>query len=397
VIPAEPTGPGVPPVPPPGVPLAELGTEAAEVAAAEAAGTEPAPDPEVAAAVLPTVQTGPAGTPLLTVRDLRTYLATGHGVVRAVDGVSFTVGEAEILGIVGESGCGKSVTCRTIMGLVPRALAHSNGEVIFHPRGEASLLDATDTQWQQLRGSQLAMIFQDPMTALNPVLTVGDQLLEAVRSHAKISKAEARARAVELLRRVGIPAPQRRMRDYPFQFSGGMLQRALIAIALASSPRLLLADEPTTSLDVIIQDQILSLLLELQQDTGMSMILVSHDLAVITEVCDRIIVMYAGEVVEEGGAAAIITEPRHPYTRALLGALPQAGHQGELPSIPGHPPSLIDPPAGCRFAPRCPLVTDKCLTWDTELLGTGGDHLARCWRHEDVARQGPAQQGTEVH
>ena len=202
---------------------------------------------------------------------------------------------------------------------------------------------------------------------------------------------------MELLRRVGIPAPQRRMRDYPFQFSGGMLQRALIAIALASSPRLLLADEPTTSLDVIIQDQILSLLLELQQDTGMSMILVSHDLAVITEVCDRIIVMYAGQVVEEGRAATIITEPRHPYTRALLGALPQAGHQGELLSIPGHPPSLIDPPAGCRFAPRCPLVTDKCLTWETELLDTGGEHQARCWRHEEVARQGPAQQGTEVH
>jgi oligopeptide/dipeptide ABC transporter ATP-binding protein len=412
VIPAEPTGPGVPPgpgipqsdpgsapppVPPPDVPLAELGTEAAEVAEAEAAGTEPAPDPEVAAAVLPTVQSGPAGTPLLSVRDLRTYLATGHGVVRAVDGVTFTVGEAEILGIVGESGCGKSVTCRSIMGLVPRGLAHSNGEVIFHPRGNVNLVSATDSQWQQLRGSQLAMIFQDPMTALNPVLTIGDQLLEAVRSHAKLSKAEAQARAVELLRRVGIPAPQRRMKDYPFQFSGGMLQRALIAIALASSPRLLLADEPTTSLDVIIQDQILSLLLELQQDTGMSMILVSHDLAVITEVCDRIIVMYAGQVVEEGRAAEIITEPRHPYTRALLGALPQAGHQGELPSIPGHPPSLIEPPTGCRFAPRCPLVTDKCLTWDTELLSTGGGHQARCWRHEEVARQGPAQQETAQH
>jgi oligopeptide/dipeptide ABC transporter ATP-binding protein len=379
-------------VPPPDVPLAELGTEAEEVAAAEAAGTEPPPDPEAAAAVLPTVQSGPAGTPLLTVRDLRTYLATGHGVVRAVDGVSFELGEAEILGIVGESGCGKSVTCRSIMGLVPRGLSHSNGEVIFHPRGEASLLNATDTQWEQLRGSQLAMIFQDPMTALNPVLTVGDQLLEAVRSHTKISKAEARTRAIELLRRVGIPAPMRRMKDYPFQFSGGMLQRALIAIALASSPRLLLADEP------IIQDQILSLLLELQEDTGMSMILVSHDLAVITEVCDRIIVMYAGQVVEEGRAADIITAPRHPYTRALLGALPQAGHQGELPSIPGHPPSLIDPPSGCRFAPRCPLVTDKCLSWDTELLETGRGHKARCWRHEEVARQdSTAQDSTEEH
>jgi oligopeptide/dipeptide ABC transporter ATP-binding protein len=327
--------------------------------------------------------------PLLSVRDLRTYLATGHGVVRAVDGVSFTVNEAEILGIVGESGCGKTLTCRSIIGLVPARSAYSSGEVIYHPRGEGSILGAGPAQLQALRGSQLAMIFQDPMTALNPVVRVGDQLLEAVNAHAKLSKAQARERAIELLTRVGIPAPARRMRDYPFQFSGGMLQRALIAIALASSPRLLLADEPTTSLDVIIQDQILSLLLELQADTGMSMIIVSHDLAVITEVCDRIIVMYAGQVVEEGDAATITTDPRHPYTRALLGALPQAGQQGELQSIPGSPPSLIDVPGGCRFAARCELATEKCLTWDTELLDTGGhDHRARCWRHDEAGRPG---------
>jgi oligopeptide/dipeptide ABC transporter ATP-binding protein len=327
--------------------------------------------------------------PLLSVRDLRTYLATGHGVVRAVDGVSFTVGEAEILGIVGESGCGKTLTCRSIIGLTPERTAYSSGEVIYHPYGEGSILGAGAAQLQSLRGSQLAMIFQDPMTALNPVVRVGDQLLEAVSAHARLSRAQAQARAIDLLTRVGIPAPARRMRDYPFQFSGGMLQRALIAIALASSPRLLLADEPTTSLDVIIQDQILSLLLELQADTGMSMILVSHDLAVISEVCDRIIVMYAGQVVEEGDAATIITDPRHPYTRALLGALPQAGQQGDLLSIPGSPPSLIDVPGGCRFAPRCELATEKCLTWETELLDTGGhDHRARCWRHDEAGRPG---------
>jgi oligopeptide/dipeptide ABC transporter ATP-binding protein len=359
-----------------------------------------------------------AARPLLTVSNLRSYLATSHGVVRAVDDVSLTVHEAEILGIVGESGCGKSVTCRTIMGLMPAGITHSSGEVIYHPHGDQSILSASAAQLRSLRGAHLAMIFQDPMTALNPVRTIGDQLLEAVNAHASLTRPQARERAIDLLTRVGIPAPARRMSDYPFQFSGGMLQRALIAIALASSPRLLLADEPTTSLDVIIQDQILSLLLALQQDTGMSMILVSHDLAVITEVCDRIAVMYAGQVVEEGTVEEIITRPSHPYTRALLDALPQpaeggaeSGAQGgvrrgargarggaraengiggarePLRSIPGSPPSLIDVPGGCRFAPRCPIAMSECLTWETELLQTSGpDHTARCWRHEETDR-----------
>ncbi len=288
--------------------------------------------------------------------------------------------------MVGESGCGKTVTCRTIMGLMPRKGTYSSGEVIYHPRGEVNLLDRLAERLQRLRGSQLAMIFQDPMTALNPVRTIGDQLIEAVTAHARMSRAQAHERAISLLVRVGIPAPEQRMKDYPFQFSGGMLQRALIAIALASEPKLLLADEPTTSLDVIIQDQILSLLLELQRDTGMSMILVSHDLAVITEVCDRIVVMYGGQIVEEGETATIISEPRHPYTRALLEALPQGGDRGQLRSIPGAPPSLIEPPSGCRFAPRCPLATDECVSWATELLETtdGPGHRVRCWRHAEV-------------
>jgi oligopeptide/dipeptide ABC transporter ATP-binding protein len=338
------------------------------------------------------------GAPLLTVMDLRSYLSTGQGVVRAVDGVSFTLHEAEILGIVGESGSGKSVTCRTIVGLTPAGAAtHSSGEVIYHPRGERNLLDARKAELQALRGSQLAMIFQDPMTALNPVLNVGDQLMEAVQAHQKVTAADARTRAVALLRRVGIPAPEQRMRDYPFQFSGGMLQRAMIAIALASSPRLLLADEPTTSLDVIIQDQILSLLLDLQQDTGMSMILVSHDLAVISEVCDRIIVMYAGQVVEEGPAAEIITRPKHPYTQALLDAVPQGDQRGQLRSIRGTPPSLIDVPGGCRFAPRCRHAVEECLTWETELIETSGQgQLARCWRHHEVGRSAEWQASDSV-
>jgi oligopeptide/dipeptide ABC transporter ATP-binding protein len=314
-------------------------------------------------------------------------------VVRAVDGVSFTVGEAEILGIVGESGSGKSVTCRTIVGLMPAGMTHISGEVIYHPHGDRNIVTARQSELQALRGSQLAMIFQDPMTALNPVVNVGDQVIEAVQAHAKLSGGEARSRAVSLLRRVGIPAPDQRMRDYPFQFSGGMLQRALIAIALASSPRLLLADEPTTSLDVIIQDQILSLLLDLQQDTGMSMILVSHDLAVITEVCDRIVVMYAGQVVEEGTVADIISRPRHPYTQALLDALPQPGQHdahGPLRSIRGSPPSLIDVPGGCRFAPRCRYALSECLTWETELIPADRtDHAARCWRQDEVGKAQP--------
>src|SRR5215469_8623014 len=324
---------------------------------------------------------------LLTVRDLHTYLATRHGVVRAVDGVSFTVGQAEVVGVVGESGCGKTVTCRTIMGLMPRRGTYNSGEVVYHPRGSGNLLGLPQNQMQQLRGAHLAMIFQDPMTALNPVRTIGDQLLEAVTAHAVLTREQARGRALSLLVRVGIPAPEQRMRDYPFQFSGGMLQRALIAIALASEPKLLLADEPTTSLDVIIQDQILSLLLELQRDTGMSMILVSHDLAVITEVCDRVIVMYGGQVVEEGDTATIITSPSHPYTKALLEALPQADHRGPLRSIPGSPPSLIDTPTGCRFEPRCPLAMRECTSWSTELVETGDPgHLARCWRHDEVGK-----------
>ncbi len=333
------------------------------------------------------------GAPLLSVRDLYSYLATAQGVVRAVDGVSFTVHETEVLGIVGESGCGKTVTCRTIMGLMPARTVHTDGEVIYHPHGDINLLHTSDREFQALRGADLAMIFQDPMTALNPVLSIGDQVIEAVRAHAKLPSAQARSRAVNLLDRVGIPAAARRMRDYPFQFSGGMLQRALIAIALASSPRLLLADEPTTSLDVIIQDQILSLLLELQQDTGMSLILVSHDLAVISEMCDRIIVMYAGQVVEEGIAADIITAPRHPYTHALLAALPQAGERGQLRSIGGSPPSLITVPPGCRFAPRCRFASDECRSWETELVAAGDHgHTARCWRHQEIAeRQEPWQ------
>jgi peptide/nickel transport system ATP-binding protein/oligopeptide transport system ATP-binding protein len=326
---------------------------------------------------------------VLEVEDLRTYIATDAGVVRAVDGVSFTVGEREILGLVGESGCGKSVTCRTIAGLMPSPPARSTGHVRLAGYGERNLLDLSAPDLQRLRGEHLSMVFQDPMSALNPVMRVGAQVEEAVGAHEKLTGKARRARAIELMERVGIPVPERRMRDYPHQFSGGMRQRVLIAMAIAGRPKLLLADEPTTALDVLIQDQILSLLLELQRDFGMSMILVSHDLGVIGEMCDRVAVMYAGEIVELSDTATLLEGPRHPYTISLLRSLPDVNSQSRyLRSIGGAPPALVDLPDGCRFAPRCPLALDECRGWDTELLSAGaGGHTARCWRHEETRKE----------
>jgi len=326
---------------------------------------------------------------VLEVEDLRTYIATDAGVVRAVDGVSFTVGEREILGLVGESGCGKSVTCRTIAGLMPSPPARSTGRVRLAGYGERNLLDLSAPDLQRLRGEHLSMVFQDPMSALNPVMRVGAQVEEAVGAHEKLAGKARRNRAIELMERVGIPVPERRMRDYPHQFSGGMRQRVLIAMAIAGRPKLLLADEPTTALDVLIQDQILSLLLELQRDFGMSMVLVSHDLGVIGEMCDRVAVMYAGEIVELADTATLLGGPRHPYTISLLRSLPDVNSQSRyLRSIGGAPPALVNLPDGCRFAPRCPLALDECREWETELLDAGdGGHTARCWRHEDTRRE----------
>ncbi len=329
-----------------------------------------------------------ADADVLEVRDLHTYIATAGGVVRAVDGVSFTLREGEILGLVGESGSRKSVTCRTLVGLMPSPPAWSIGDVRYTGLPGRNLLELSSAEQQRLRGAHLSMIFQDPMSALNPVMRVGDQVEEAVASHARVGPRERRRRAVALLERVGIPAASRRLRAYPHEFSGGMRQRALIAVALASNHRILLADEPTTALDVIIQDQILSLLLELQRDSGMSMILVSHDLGVIAEMCDRIAVMYAGQIVELTDTRTLLEEPRHPYTISLLRSLPDAERRTRyLPSIPGTPPQLVDVPPGCRFADRCPLALDKCRTWDTELIAVRGDeHLVRCIRHDDARR-----------
>jgi len=329
-----------------------------------------------------------AADEILRVEGLHTYIDTEGGVVRAVDDVSFTLRRGEILGLVGESGSGKSVTCRTLMRLMPSPPARSIGTVSYEGFPGRNLLDARGAELQRLRGAHLSMIFQDPMSALNPVMRVGDQIEEAVASHERLGPRERRRRAIELLDRVGIPAVERRMRSYPHEFSGGMRQRVLIAAAIASKPRILFADEPTTALDVIIQDQILSLLLELQRDSGMSMVLVSHDLGVIAEMCDRIAVMYAGEIVELADSVTLLTAPRHPYTISLLRSLPDSERRTRyLPSIVGTPPQLIDIEPGCRFVPRCPLATPECRTWKTQLLPAAGDsQLVRCRRHDESRR-----------
>jgi oligopeptide/dipeptide ABC transporter ATP-binding protein len=298
--------------------------------------------------------------PLLTVDDLRTSFFTRRGVVRAVDGVSFSVERGQTLGIVGESGCGKSVTALSIMGLIPRPTARIvGGSVDFEGRDLAAI---SPRALEDLRGREIAMIFQDPMTSLNPTVTVGGQITETLRRHLALSRREAERRAGELLEEVRIPNARERLDDYPHQFSGGMRQRVMIAIAVCCRPKLLIADEPTTALDVTIQAQILSLLDELRQEYDMAMILITHDMGVVADVADEVAVMYAGQIVERASTVALFEHPEHPYTEALLGALPQLEgegvREGRLTAIPGRPPDLVDPPPGCRFAPRCPYAED---------------------------------------
>jgi len=322
--------------------------------------------------------------PILQVQDLYTYFATDRGVLRAVDGVSFDLYPGETFGIVGESGSGKSVTCRSLIGLLPRPPAYSSGTVRY---GEQNLVDIPEREMRKIRGAHISMIFQDPMTALNPVMRVGDQIAEALEAHPDAAHRDRHAAALELMRRVGIPQAARRMRDYPHQFSGGMRQRVVIAIALACTPKILLADEPTTALDVTIQDQILSLLLSLQRDEGMTVVLVSHDLGVIAETCDRVAVMYGGQIVEMADTHTLLTRPRHPYTVGLLRSLPAVDAPESaryLTPIPGAPPDLVDPPSGCRFYARCPLAADACRTWSTELIPVQPGHVTRCLRHEHM-------------
>ncbi|MGD9861717.1 MAG: ABC transporter ATP-binding protein [Pseudodonghicola sp.] len=318
---------------------------------------------------------------LLEVRDLQIYFRTATSVNRAVDGLSFDINAGEALAVVGESGCGKSVTSMSILRLLPTPPGKIAGQINF--RGQ-DLLKASEKQMRRLRGGEISMIFQEPMTSLNPVFTIGQQIGESVRLHENASRAEARDRAIEMLRLVGIPSPERRVDDYPHQLSGGMRQRAMIAIALACNPALLVADEPTTALDVTIQAQILDLMQDLRRKVGSAVMLITHDLGVVAEFAERVLVMYAGRKVEEASVADLFRTPRHPYTQGLLNALPklgssvQAGAAVRLAEIPGRVPDMSKPLSGCAFADRCPLAQDACRRIEPALEQKAVNHFAAC-------------------
>lgn len=321
---------------------------------------------------------------LLSVRDLRTSFFTSRGEVQAVRGVSFEVKPGEILGIVGESGSGKSITCMSVLRLLKSSGRVVGGEALFEGR---DLLKLEDDELRQLRGNDIAMIFQDPMTSLNPTLSVGEQVMETILRHRKVSREEARKRAVELFELVRIPNAAARLKAYPHQFSGGMRQRVMIAMALSCDPKLLIADEPTTALDVTIQRQILALLKELQSRLGMAVILITHDLGVIAEVTDRVLVMYGGMAMEQGPVREVFARPSHPYTRGLLSSIPKLreGMHSRLTPIPGSPPDMLRPPPGCPFAPRCPQAMAQCVAVVSPLFDVGSEHEARCWLHHPEA------------
>jgi peptide/nickel transport system ATP-binding protein len=324
--------------------------------------------------------------PLLEVKDLKVQFRTEDGVVKAVDGVSFTLAQGEVLGIVGESGSGKSVTMMSVLRLINDPNMRAEGEVIYKGR---DVMKLNKNQMQEIRGAEISMIFQDPMTSMNPVYRVGDQISETILTHQDIDKRGARRRAIDLLGQVGIPQPDRRVDDYPHQFSGGMRQRAMIAMALANNPDVLIADEPTTALDVTIQAQILELIDRLKDDFNSAVILITHDLGVVADIADRIAVMYAGRFVEFGEKREVFYDPQMPYTWGLLGSIPRLDRPKleRLHSIEGAPPSLINPPQGCKFRPRCPHAFEKCLE-EPELIARAGvrDHLDRCWLSPETKR-----------
>ena len=338
-------------------------------------------------------------TPLLRVDGLQTHFHTRDGIVRAVDGVSFDVRPGETLAVVGESGCGKSVTAMSILRLLPMPPARiAGGRIEFDGR---NLLDLSEAEMRHVRGNLISMIFQEPMTSLNPVLTIGRQVAEALVLHRGLSEAEAMTRAADMLRKVQIPEAERRLKQYPHELSGGMRQRVMIAMALACGPRLLIADEPTTALDVTIQAQILELMRELGRETGASIILITHDLGVVAEMAQRVVVMYAGRKVEEAPVQALFEQPRHPYTLGLLGSMPHLGGslatpEGQPPrrlvEIPGMVPSLKEPLPGCLFAPRCPRASEQCRREVPPLVAYEAGHWAACWHPAEASASNASAQ-----
>ena len=321
---------------------------------------------------------------LLEVRDLQTHYVSfgGSRVIKAVDGVSFTLEEGETLGVVGESGCGKTTTCQSIVGLLPPAARIVGGSISF--MGE-ELTQKSQRQMRRIRGAQIAMILQDPMASLNPLFSIYRQVAEPAYYHRALRGRSLRERVRELLNAVRIPSPTMRMREYPHQMSGGMRQRIVGAIALAGGPRLVIADEPTTNLDVTIQAQYLDLLRELQEQTGVAIIFVTHNLGIVARMCDRLAVMYAGRIVEAGSVRDLFNTPRHPYTKALLGSMPKLGSKEKLLAIPGQPPDLATLPPGCAFHPRCPEALPHCAAEQPGEVRIAGSWTARCWRAEPLA------------
>ena len=328
--------------------------------------------------------------PLLQIKNLQTHFFTSEGVVRAVNGVTYDVLPGETLGLVGESGSGKSVSALSLMRLVPSPPGKIvGGEIIFD--GE-SLLDVDDARMREIRGNDIAMVFQEPMTSLNPVLTIGRQLTEALELHLKLKRRDAEARAIELLHLVGIPAAEDRLHDYPHQFSGGMRQRVMIAMALSCDPKLLLADEPTTALDVTIQAQVLEVMARLSRELGTAVIVITHNLGVVARYADRVNVMYAGRIVESGSAQDIYHDPRHAYTLGLLESVPRLdARTGRLIPIEGAPPDLTNLPVGCSFEPRCRFATDICREEQPELTETSNGHKHACWHPDEVAEEARQQ------
>ncbi len=317
---------------------------------------------------------------MLSITDLVIGFHTPRGTIHAVDGVSLSLDEGEVLGVVGESGCGKSVLALSVLGLLPQPPAFvAGGKILFR---DQDLLKLPGDAWRRLRGNAIGMIFQEPMTALNPVFTVGNQLMEVFRVHRNLGRAEALRESVEMLAKVGVPAPERRVKEYPYQLSGGMRQRVMIAMALACNPDLLLADEPTTALDVSIQAQILELMIALKEDMGTAIMLITHDLGVVAEMTQRVAVMYTGRIMEEASTVTLFDNPLHPYTLGLMGAIPRADATFEteaLTEIQGVVPGLGNLPPGCHFAPRCPRVMDVCRTEVPPLVAVAPDHRVACW------------------